>query len=234
MVFADPPFNIGIPYESYSDNKTTQEYLQWTRSWLTAIKPILKPHGSIFVAISNQYQAAVRMIMEEVGFYWRDTIIWHYTFGPAQQSRFTPSWVAIHYATNHPRHYVFNADTIRVPSARQLKYKDKRANSSGKLPDNVWVLLPDQYERCFQPEQNVLLESRVCGTFKDRTTHPCQMPVAVLERLISVATHPGQMVLDPFLGSGTTAVACSHLNRSCTGIELSKEYIDTVILPRLQ
>jgi len=169
-------------------------------------------------------------------FSWRDTICSHYTFGEAQQKKFTSSWIAIHYGLSNPKSYTWNADAVRVPSARQLKYKDKRAVSGGKLPDNVWVLAGmEGYEDNFNKEGSDLwMASRVCGTFGVRQDHPCQMNVNILERIIKVSSNPGDVVFDPFLGTGTTAVAAVRLKRKAVGIELSQDYVDNFCTPRIE
>lgn len=224
MVFADPPFNVGYSYDVYKDALTDDEYLLWTRQWLEKAVGLLRPGGGMWVAIGARYQAEVKVLMGQVGLTWRDTVIWHYTFGPRQESKWTPSWVALHWFTKGDG-WVWRPDQIRVPSARQLKYNDRRAVSAGKVPDNVWALLPAEEERLFQPEMNSWLESRVAGTFKERTGHPCQMPEAVLSRIIRATTAEGARVLDPFLGSGTTAAVARALGRRVWGIELSRAYL---------
>ena len=85
-----------------------------------------------------------------------------------------------------------------------------------------------QGDRLFAPSSDTWFVSRVCGTFKERTGHPCQMPEAVLERIIRVATRPGALVLDPFAGSGTTLAAAKRLGRRWLGVELSPDYADAV------
>jgi DNA modification methylase len=234
LLFADPPFNIGYEYDGYDDNKTDEEYLDFTREWLSACMPLLKPTASVFVAIGIKYQAEMKKLLDGYMGWWRDTICWHYTFGPRQESRFTPSWVAIHYYTKDPKKFTWNADAVRVPSARQLKYNDRRAVSAGKLPDNCWVLLPAESQGCFQDGDNAILESRVCGTFKERTGHPCQMPTKVLERIIKVASKPGDVVLDPFIGSGTTGDVALSLGRKIIGIDTSENYLRDICIPRLE
>jgi site-specific DNA-methyltransferase (adenine-specific) len=142
--------------------------------------------------------------------------------------KFNRSHAHIFYYVVDPKRFTFNADVIRVPSARQTTYADRRANPLGKLPDDTWVLRPQEDERFFQPDTDTWYVSRVCGTFKERTGHPCQMPEALLERIIRVASNPGDLVLDPFAGSGTTLVAAKRLGRRYLGIELSGEYADKV------
>lgn len=234
LIFADPPFNIGHKYDQHQDTMTKDQYLEWTERWLTLSKKCLNPTGCIYVCSGSMYQAEIKCLMDKVGFHWQNTIIWHYTFGPSQKVKFTPSWVAIHYATMSKANYTWNQPAIKIPSARQLKYNDKRAKSGGKTPDNVWILDPSQYEECFQDHQDSTLESRVCGTFKDRTGHPAQMPTAIVERCLLASSNEGDLILDPFLGSGTTAKACQHLKRRCVGLELSQMYLDNYTIPRLE
>jgi len=90
------------------------------------------------------------------------------------------------------------------------------------------VLRPQEDERFFQPEDDTWAISRVCGTFKERLDHPCQMPEAVLERIIRVASRPGDLVLDPFAGSGTTLAVARRLARRYLGCELSADYADKI------
>ena len=127
-----------------------------------------------------------------------------------------------------PKRFTFNADAVRVPSARQTTYADRRANPVGKLPDDTWVLRPQEDERFFDPADDTWYVPRVCGTFKERGDHPCQMPLALLERIIRVASNPGDLVLDPFAGSGTTLAAAKKLGRDYLGIELSENYAERV------
>ena len=233
LAFADPPFNIGHEYDEYKDTLSPKSYLRWTKECLSAIKPLMNKRGCVWVAMAIKYQAEVKLIMDELGYYWRDTVVWHYSFGPSQRHKLTPSWVALHYYGIHPTIGTWNGDAIRVPSARQVRYSDKRANSSGKIPDNVWCLYPTEEDPVYDPLSNTWRISRVCGTFKERTPHPCQMPESLLTRIITLCSSPGDLVLDPFLGSGTTAACALQLKRNCIGIELSKNYMDTIIIPRL-
>lgn len=237
LVFADPPFNINYSYDRYKDDLEEKDYLAWTKRWLMAAHTMLHPEGSIYVAIGSGMQAEVKTLMKMVGFYWRSTIVWHYSFGPRQEANWTPSWVAIHYATMKSEMYTWNPEAVRVPSLRQLKYKDKRARNGGKLPDNVWVLDPikarDEYT-AFLPGEDAWLESRVCGTFKERTEHPCQMPESVLTRIIRASTDKGDIVFDPFLGSGTTVAAALKCGRRGWGCELSEDYVRNICVPRIE
>lgn len=212
LIFADPPFNIGIRYDKWKDNLKYEEYLQWSESWLKEAYRLLKKNGSIYLAIGDEFAAELAIILKRLGLYMRNWIIWYYTFGQHQKKKFTRSHTHILYYTKHKSHFTFNADAIRVPSARQTVYKDRRANPKGRIPDDVWTF------------------PRVCGTFKERVgNHPCQMPTALLERSILASSNPGDTVLDPFGGTGTTAVVAKRLGRHFITIELSEQYYSTII-----
>ena len=210
LVFADPPFNIGYQYDKYHDKVEKNNYLAWTKDWMAACVRVLKPHGSFFIAIGDEYAAHVRLIGEELGLTLRNWIIWHYTFGQQTKAKFARSHAHIFYFVKDEKNFTFNDDEVRVISDRQKIYKDKRANPFGKLPDDVWNEFP-----------------RVCGTFDEREGwHPCQMPESLLARIIRASTMVGDRVLDPFSGSGTTCVVASKLKRTYTGIDISPHYVE--------
>jgi DNA modification methylase len=224
LAFADPPFNIGYDYDVYEDRRTGQDYLGWTERWLAAVKRVLAPSGSLFVAIGDEYVAEHKVRLDALGLAMRNWIVWHYTFGVNCKQKFNRSHAHILYYVANPKQFTFNADAIRVPSARMTTYADRRANPVGKLPDDTWVLRPQESDAHFKPDSDTWYLPRVCGTFKERTGHPCQMPEAVLERIIRVASNPGDVVLDPFAGSGTTLAVAKKLGREYIGCELSESY----------
>ncbi len=135
-------------------------------------------------------------------------MIWHYTFGQNTKRKFARSHTHLFYWVKDPKNFTFDDMSVRIPSARQTTYADKRANPKGKLPDDVWSF------------------SRVCGTFYERASwHPCQMPERLLERIIKVSSEAGDLVVDPFSGSGTTCVVAARLKRTYFGIDVSREYV---------
>lgn len=225
LVFADPPYNIGYQYDLYNDRRGKADYLGWTEKWLKSVKQVLKPTGSLFVAIGDEYVAEMKVRLDALGFSMRNWIVWHYTFGVNCTKKFNRSHAHILYYVADPRQFTFNPDPVRVPSARMTTYADRRANPVGKLPDDTWVLRPQETEGHFRADQDTWYLPRVCGTFKERTGHPCQMPEAVLERIIRSASNPGDLVLDPFAGSGTTLAVAKRLRRKYLGIELSENYV---------
>jgi len=228
LVFADPPFNIGYEYDVYHDRRAAADYLTWAEKWLAEANRVLSPTGAFFLAIGDEFVAEHKVRLDALGLNFRNWIVWHYTFGVNCTKKFNRSHAHILYYTKHPSRFTFNPEEIRVPSARMTTYADRRANPVGKLPDDTWVLRPQETDQHFQPESDTWYVSRVCGTFKERTGHPCQMPEAVLERIIRVATNPGGIVLDPFAGSGTTLAAAKRLGRRYLGCELSQQYAEGV------
>ncbi len=228
LAFADPPFNIGYEYDVYNDRQKRDDYLRWTEKWLAAVKRVLSPTGSFYVAIGDEYAAELKVRLDGIGLTMRNWIVWHYTFGVSCKGKFNRSHAHVLYYVADARRFTFNADAIRVPSARQTTYADRRANPLGKVPDDTWVLRPQEDESFFQPGDDTWHVPRVCGTFKERTGHPCQMPEAVLERIVRASSNPGDLVLDPFAGSGTTLATARRLGRRYLGIELSAEYAEAV------
>ena len=215
LIFADPPFNIGIKYDIYNDNMSYEEYYEWSNRWIKECYRILKRRGSIYIAIGDEFAGEISIILKKTGFYFRNWIIWYYTFGQNQRKKFNRAHTHILYFTKDKEHFVFNDKDIRIPSARQTVYRDKRANPIGKIPDDVWEF------------------SRVCGTFKERIGHhPCQMPEDLLDRIIRTSSNIGDIVLDPFGGTGTTSAIAKKLGRKYITIEISKKYYD-IILKRL-
>ncbi|MFP4105466.1 MAG: DNA-methyltransferase [Phycisphaerae bacterium] len=209
LVFADPPFNIGYQYDVYEDAKAYDEYHDWTEQWMKASTRALKPSGSFWVAIGAEYAAEVRLIGRKLGLTLRNWIIWHYTFGQNTKAKFARSHVHLFYFVKDPKDFTFNDMAARTFSDRQRIYKDKRANPKGKMPDDVWSEF-----------------SRVCGTFKEREGwHPCQMPESVLTRIIRVSSNVGDVVFDPFGGSGTTLAAAKRNARHYLGTEVSPDYV---------
>ncbi|HVT88817.1 MAG TPA: site-specific DNA-methyltransferase [Tepidisphaeraceae bacterium] len=234
LVFADPPFNIGYLYHGYDDQKDVDEYVNWSETWMRAVHRALKPTGSFYLAIGDEFVADLcHVARRKIGFHMRNWIIWHYTFGQQTKKMFAKSHTHILYFTKEKpdpgmTNLTFNADAVRVASARQTTYADARANPKGKLPDDTWFLRPQETapHAYFEPGGDVWYESRVCGTFKEREGwHGCQMPIGVLNRIILASSNPGDVVLDPFNGSGTTVVSAALLGRQYVGIDQSEEYV---------
>lgn len=209
LAFADPPYNIGYVYDNYRDDLPADRYVTWCRDWMAEIQRLLRSDGSFYLAIGDDFAAELCVVGKQLGYTLRNWIIWHYTFGQHCKTKFGRSHTHILYFTRHPKKLTFNDELLRYPSARHTEYQDLRANPMGRLPDDVWDCFP-----------------RVCGTFKERDGyHGCQLPESLLTRIILASSNPGEVVLDPFVGSGTTATVARKLGRKYVGIDLSEEYV---------
>ena len=256
LVFADPPFNIGYDYDEYDDKRSYKDYVRWSRKWISGVIRVLKPDGTFWLAIGDEYAAELKVLAtRELALTCRSWVIWYYTFGVHCKHKFTRSHAHLFYFAKDEKKFTFNTDDIRVPSARQLVYADKRANPKGRVPDDTWIippkggrknaelrsknpnskfairhspfiLRPQDLPDGFTPDSDTWYFPRVCGTFKQRQGfHGCQMPEQLLGRIIKACSNKGDLVLDPFSGSGTTPAVAKKLSRRYLGIELSKQYV---------
>src|ERR1700722_2509997 len=230
LAFADPPFNIGYKYDVYEDRRSADEYLNWTRKWGEALIRTLKPTGAFWLAIGDDVAAELKLIFQrELGLFCRSWVIWYYTFGVHCKSKFGRSHTHLFHFVKDAKNFTFNRSAVRVPSARQLVYKDSRAAEHGRLPDDTWILRPQDAPMAFTARENTWYFSRVCGTFKERVGgHGCQMPEQLLGRIIKTCSNAGETVLDPFGGTGTTLVVAKKLNRRFIGFELSASYAEKI------
>jgi DNA modification methylase len=229
LAFADPPFNIGYDYDVYHDRKEDEHYLDWSRQWIAAVHRALKPAGTFWLAIGDEYAAELKLLTQrEIGFHTRSWVIWYYTFGVNCKAKFSRSHAHLFHFVKHPEQFTFRAEELenRIPSARQLVYGDARANPTGRLPDDTWILRPQDLTGNFSAGEDTWYFPRVAGTFKERAGfHGCQMPEQLLGRIIRMCSHENDVVLDPFSGSATTLAVAKKLGRRYLGFDLSPDYV---------
>lgn len=231
LAFADPPFNIGYEYDVYNDARHASEYLKWCDQWIVGIHRALKPDGTFWLAIGDEYAAELKILSQKAGFHCRSWVIWYYTFGVNCVNGFSRSHTHLFHFVKDKSQFTFNRfnPQIRVQSARQLVYADNRANPNGRLPDNTWITRPQDAPLSFSPNHDTWYFARVAGTFKEREGfHGCQMPEQLLARIIRCSSHPQDLVVDPFGGSGTTLAVAKKLGRQWIGFELSAEYVKSI------
>lgn len=225
LVFADPPFNIGFEYDTYEDSLSGSAYLTWCQDWMKQIHRVLKANGTFWLAIGDEYAAELKVEAQNTGFHCRSWVIWYYTFGVHCTRKFTRSHAHLFHFVKDPSQFTFNAEQVKVPSARQLVYNDARAAAGGRMPDDTFILRPQDCADGFTPDEDTWYFPRIAGTFKERAGfHGCQMPERLLGRIIEVSSNRGDVVLDPFSGSATTLAVAKKLERNFFGFELSSEY----------
>lgn len=202
LICTDPPYNLGKNYGNNIDLKQWHEYEQFTNDWLIEAKRILKNEGSIYVFMGVKFISRLFLMFQELGFHLNSWIVWHYTQGMGRTKGFSPRHEDILYFTKSSE-YTFNLDDIRIPQ----KYFRTRNNMKGANPGDVWQFSHIHYSN---PE---------------RLNHPTQKPEAIIKRIILASSNKEDLVLDPFVGSGTTCVVANLLNRNWIGIDMNPDYI---------
>lgn len=204
LIIADPPYNLGKDYGNNHDLKGFDEYISFTRAWLEESKRVLKPKGSIYVFMGVRFISYLYDIMDrELKFFFNSWIVWHYTQGMGKTKGFSPRHDDI-LAFNKGKDFTFNLDDVKVPQ----KFYRERNNMRGANPGDVWQF------------------SHVHYSNPNRQDHPTQKPEGIIERIVLASSNTGDVVLDPFSGSGTTLRVCQQLERKAIGFELNPEYVE--------
>jgi site-specific DNA-methyltransferase (adenine-specific) len=211
LIFTDPPYNIGIDYGDgeQADRLSDAAYMKWVRQWFALCWDCLTDDGSLWVMIGDEYAAEYAVELKATGYTVRSWIKWYETFGVNCSNKFNRTSRHIFYAVKDPAAFVFNPEAVTRPSDRQTKYGDSRASAGGKVWDDVWQI------------------SRLTGTCSERIPDfPTQLPLALVEPIVLCASMPGDLVVDPFNGSGTTGVAAVRNGRKYLGVEKSEAFAD--------
>lgn len=212
LVFADPPFNWNVDYAGWRDNLPREDYLRFTEEWLDACLHVLASHGSIWVNIPDDTAAQVVVHLQRRGLQMVNWCIWHFRFGQCRDANFIVSKVHVLYFARDKRRRTWNPEAILEPSDRASVYADPRTfrtrRPGMRVPLDVW----------YGPYWG-----RIQGNNKERwPDHKNQIPEVYMRRVILASSNEGDLVLDPFLGSGTTCVVARALNRRSIGIEYSE------------
>ena len=206
LIIADPPYNLGKDYGNNHDLKEYTEYLAFSRKWLSEANRVLKDIGTIYVFMGVRFISYIYDIMDkELSMSFNSWITWHYTQGMGRKIGFSPRHDDI-LMFNKSREFTFNLDAVRVPQ----KYYRARNNMRGANPGDVWEFSHVHY--CNENRQN----------------HPTQKPEGLVERIVLASSNEGDIVLDPFSGSGTTLRVCQQLNRNCIGFEINPDYAEMI------
>lgn len=216
LIFADPPFNVGKAYLDQRD-----DYRAWVATWVSECFRLLKSHGSFYLMTLAQYLEWKMPLMAELGVF-LDLIIWKNTSLQSAKERYSRSYQAIMlYSkgdeyTFHPKAEIVKRDLVVRASA--LKKKPELAYGYPGRVGNLWDDIKFISGGCMAPKEAILCED------SKKKAHPCQMPVKLAYRAIVFSTDPDAIVFDPFVGSGSTAVASIQAGRHYIGVDISPEY----------
>ncbi len=213
MTFADPPFNLKKKYNGYRDSLEFQEYLNWCEQWVSEMVRITKPTGSIFVHNIPKWLTYYSMHLNKIADF-KHWICWNAPTAPMGKTLQPAHYGILFYAKEKSKLEFYE---IRCPHKRERKSSYLMKDYGGKKPllHPFGPLVSDVWSDIHRIKHN-----------KFRDEHPCQLPVHLLERIILMATDVGDVVLDPFIGTGTTAIAAKRLGRNFIGFELDNNYVE--------
>ena len=226
LTVTSPPYNIGKEYE---EPRPLPAYLDWMENWINRIYRITKGNGAFWLNLGyTEVPSRGRavpisyLIWDRIPFFFLQEIVWNYGAGVATKQVFSPRNEKFLWYVKSNEEYTFNLDQVRDPNVKypnQKKNGKVRVNPIGKNPTDVW-----QFPK-------VTTGDKLTGqrASKERTAHPAQFPESVIERIILACSNPGDVILDPFLGSGTTANVAVAKGRCVVGIEINQNYVDMAI-----
>ncbi len=224
LMVTSPPYNIKVNYgnkwknrkivstkgKKYEDDLPEEKYRLLLKKVLQESYRVLKDNGSIYINMKNRYvdnqiitPDFIKEFLPEM--YLRNIIIWNFDWGGSTNKRYSSRYEYIYFFTKHKKDWKFNLEEIAIPS---LNYRPDRYKSQFKNPSDVWTV------------------PIVSGNSCERTEHPAQYPEKLIERIIKCSSNKNDLILDPFLGSGTTAVVAKKLGRRYVGYEINSEYIE--------
>lgn len=224
LIFADPPFNIGQDYDTYVDRMRPYDFAQFMSRWIAWAIDSLVENGTLCIHIPDELVTDVEAAVRSRGLIRVDWIVWHYRFGQCTRSAFINSKAHCLVYVRDPNKRTWNPDAVLVESDR-VKYGDQRTAESvtpgRRVPLDVWGV-----GDTFAPDYpgDGPFWGRVTGSASNKERwkgHPNQLPTRYLQRIVRAFSNPGDLVFDPFIGSGTTGLVCRHEGRRFIGVEIS-------------
>jgi adenine-specific DNA-methyltransferase len=218
LTITSPPYNIGKEYEELAE---LNNYLDWCEKWIAEIHRITKNNGTFWLNVGylevDDEGLAVPipyLLWNRTPFYFLQEVVWNYAAGVACKKRFSPRNEKLLWYVKDKKSYTFNLDDVRDPNVKypnQKKNGKLKCNPLGKNPSDVW-----QITKVTSGKNRASVE---------RTPHPAQFPMDLVERMLKSSSNKGDVILDPFMGSGSTAECAIRNGRYVIGFELKNEYI---------
>ncbi|MEI7425382.1 MAG: site-specific DNA-methyltransferase [Candidatus Moraniibacteriota bacterium] len=222
LILTDPPYCLGKDYGNDSDQKSSEDYLNWTYQWIDAVLPKLKKTGSFYIFLSWQYSPEIFVYLKKK-IRMANEIIWDRRVPSMGGS--TRKFSSVHDNIGFfvkSNDYYFDIDSIRIPYDAETKKARTRSIFVGKK----WL------EIGYNPK-DLWSTSRIHAQAPEREKHPTQKPLEIIERMVKASCPKNGIVLDPFMGTGTTAIACLANDRQYVGFEINKDY-HKLILNRIK
>jgi site-specific DNA-methyltransferase (adenine-specific) len=222
LIFADPPYNV--QKAEWDTFESQESYVEWSLQWLREASRVLKPTGTLYMCGYSEILADIKLPAAKFfqGCRW---LIWQYR----NKANLGSDWGRSHESILHFRKsktFTFNINDIRIPYGEHtLKYplhpqaKTSQYNKGKKSDSCIWTPHPGGAK-----PKDVIEVPTTCNGMHEKTPHPTQKPEELIRKFVLASSQPGDLVVDPFLGSGTTAVVAEQLKRTWRGCDLSSEY----------
>jgi len=217
LILTDPPYNLGKDYGNASDQQSVDDYLAWTERWIDIALPKLKPNGSLYIFLTWRFAPEI-FVMLKKRLTMMNEIIWDRRVPSMGGS--TRSFSSVHDTIGFfvkRKDYYFDLDAVRIP----YDAATKKARSRSIFIGAKWL------EVGYNPK-DLWSVSRLHREHAERVDHPTQKPLEIIERMLKASCPAGGVVLDPFMGSGTTALAARKLGRHFVGFELNQAYCEII------
>lgn len=219
LTVTSPPYNIG---KSYENNRSVEDYIKWTADWVSLVHELTTQSGAFWLNVGYmpvpekaKAMPLAYLIWDKIPFFMIQEVVWNYGAGVAGRLFLSPRNEKFLWYVKDAEEYVFNLDDIRDPDVKypnQKKNGKLKCNPNGKNPSDVW--------------QIAKVTSGANRSSKERTAHPAQFPLALVSRVILASSNRGDVVLDPFAGSGSTLEAAARLGRKAIGFEIDSSYVN--------
>ncbi|MFZ5808410.1 MAG: DNA methyltransferase [Chloroflexota bacterium] len=212
LVFADPPYNLDKAYNTYNDEKDRHVYLEWCNAWLDEYIRILKPTGALYLLNLPRWAMYHAQYLNQ-RLHFQNWIVWDALSEP--RGKIMPAHYALLFYTRQPTGFTFNYQDVSPLDSRFYCLRSSCIRQRKQRGENQKEILTDIWWDIHR------LKHR-----RDRDYHPCQLPEALLERIIRLSSNPGDVVLDALAGTGTTAVVAAQLGRQYVAIDVDENYVE--------
>ena len=217
LIITDPPYGLGKDYGNDSDKLDADAYLRWMEQWIDLALPKLKPTGSLYICLTWRYSPEIFVMLKQ-RMIMLNEIIWDRRVPSMGGS--VRNYTSVHDTIGFfakQKGYYFDLDAIRIPYDAETK----KARSRSIFVGAKWL------ELGYNPK-DLWSVSRLHREHPERADHPTQKPLEIIERMVKASCPPGGVILDPFMGSGTTAVAAKRCGRNYVGFELNSDYCGVI------